>query len=141
MIRNARETIVKTAPTDKSGVLALVKALRRGEMVGVLPDQVPTMGAGEFTDFFGKPALTMTLARQLQQKTKANLLMGHCERVPGGFKVVFTEPDPSILEPETAIAGLNKSVERVINQSPSQYQWQYKRYRRQPEGLPKPYRF
>jgi KDO2-lipid IV(A) lauroyltransferase len=67
--------------------------------------------------------------------------MGHCERVPGGFKVVFTEPDPSILEPETAIAGLNKSVERVINQSPSQYQWQYKRYRRQPEGLPKPYRF
>ena len=37
---------LETAPTNLSGVRQMIKALRRGEAVGVLPDQVPPEGQG-----------------------------------------------------------------------------------------------
>jgi len=41
----------------------MMRALKRGEAVGLLPDQVPPQGMGVWADFFGAPAYTMTLAR------------------------------------------------------------------------------
>ncbi|BFM04815.1 lysophospholipid acyltransferase family protein [Halioxenophilus aromaticivorans] len=143
LIRTARLRNIKVAPADRSGVMMLMKALRGGEAVGLLPDQVPTEGAGEYADFYGKPALTMTLIRQLHKKTQANIVMVFALRVPGGFKIVCQKPHPDIYseQPDIALLGLNKSVQQCIDPQPSQYQWQYKRYRRQPEGEPRPYRF
>ncbi len=143
LIRKARLRNMNVAPTDRSGVMMLLKALKTNGVVGILPDQVPTEGGGEFADFYGKPALTMTMIRQLQKKTNAAVLMVHSERVESGFRVVFTEPHESIYaqEPEQALLGLNRSVEKCIDQIPAQYQWQYKRYRRQPKGVARPYRY
>lgn len=143
LIRNARLRNIKVAPADRSGVMMLMKALRNGEAVGLLPDQVPTEGAGEFADFYTKPALTMTLIRQLQKKTNANIVMVYALRVNGGFNIICAKPHPDIYSEDPAISlrGLNVSVEQTIDPNPEQYQWQYKRYRRQPEGQPRPYRF
>jgi KDO2-lipid IV(A) lauroyltransferase len=131
-------------PTDQKGVGVLLQALRRGEVIGILPDQVPAESGGEFAPFFGVPALTMTLACRLQQKTGARMLMVFARRELGlnqGFTIVIQEPDTRIYAqhmPE-ALAGLNHSIETLMNGVPEQYQWEYKRFKRQPPGRERPY--
>ncbi len=143
MVKDARSKNMIMAPTDKRGVMQLMKALKNNEIIGVLPDQLPLGGGGEFADFFGKPALTMTLIRQLQQKTNSAVIMAFAQRIDTGFRVIFMEPDPSIYSEnkDEALLGLNRSVEMCVHRAPEQYQWEYKRYRRQPNGMPRPYRF
>ena len=51
------------APADLSGVRRLVRALKRGEAIGMLPDQVPSSGEGVWAPFFGRHAYTMIVAR------------------------------------------------------------------------------
>jgi Kdo2-lipid IVA lauroyltransferase/acyltransferase len=45
------------APADLSGVRSLIKALRKGQMVGMLPDQAPKNGEGVWLKFFGRYGL------------------------------------------------------------------------------------
>src|SRR5438094_3151911 len=72
------------APANLSGVRMLVKALRGGQPVGVLPDQVPQEGEGVWAPFFGRDAYTMTLPAKLAQLGKADILLVYAERLPRG---------------------------------------------------------
>src|SRR5690606_28237488 len=103
---------VKLAPTSRRGVSLLLKALRNGETVGILPDQVPDQGSGVMAPFFGEPALTMTLVHSLMKCTGCEVIMTYSQRVPSGFKVVVGECDPGIYAEDQAeaVAGLNRSV-------------------------------
>ncbi|MEX2367714.1 MAG: lysophospholipid acyltransferase family protein [Pseudohongiellaceae bacterium] len=133
-------------PTDNRGVGSLLTALRAGQVVGILPDQVPPESGGEYAPFFSVPALTMTLLPRLLRKTGARAIMVYAKRVRSkqghGFEIIFREPDPRIYEPDlaTSLAGLNSSVEVLAREAPEQYQWEYKRFKRQPAGRPNPYR-
>ena len=142
LVRTARSrTGAKLVPADAGGVRSLYKTLKQGGLVGVLPDQVPSQGA-EFAPFFGQPALTMTLVSNLLQKTQARAIMCVALRLPGGgFKLVFTEADDAIYadDLQQSLAGLNRSIEAVVRVAPEQYQWEYKRFKRQPPGLPPVY--
>lgn len=131
-------------PTDAKGVTQLLKALRAGHIIGILPDQVPPESGGEFDSFFGVPALTMTLLSKLLAKTGARAVMGTARRLEepeAGFEIVFGEVDPRLYEQDLALSlrGLNASVEATVLEAPAQYQWEYKRFKRQPPGLPRPY--
>ncbi len=54
MIENGRgQDNVRLARADLSGVRELLAALTRREAVGILPDQVPGEGEGEWAEFFG----------------------------------------------------------------------------------------
>ena len=75
---------VATAPASLAGVRLMIRALRRGEAVGLLPDQVPPDGMGVWVPFFGKPAYTMTLAARLVQQTGAVPLLIWGERLARG---------------------------------------------------------
>ncbi len=129
---------IALAPTNRRGVAMLLNALKRGEMVGILPDQVPADTSGLFAPFYGEPALTMTLVSKLLQRTNAKVFCGYAKRLPraAGFIAVFKEAHPSIYSDdiEESVRGLNKTVESVVNESVSQYQWEYKRFRRQPDN-------
>ena len=131
--------------TNNKGVIALLKALKRGEIVGILPDQVPPASGGEFAPFFGKPALTMTLVPRLLHKTGARALTGFAVRTNrggrAGWKVVFQEAPPGIYAEHmpTGVRALNQAVEGAIAVSPDQYQWNYKRFKRVPPGAERPY--
>ena len=83
LIEGGRGAHLKLAPADLSGVRALLKALKAGEAVGMLPDQVPGKGEGTWLPFFGQPAYTMTLAARLCA-TGATPLMAYAERLAGG---------------------------------------------------------
>ncbi len=58
IMREGRERgQMRLARTDIGGVRALYKALKRGEAIGLLPDQVPGNGEGEWAKFFWPPRL------------------------------------------------------------------------------------
>jgi KDO2-lipid IV(A) lauroyltransferase len=128
------------APANLSGVRMLVKALRGGQPVGVLPDQVPQEGDGVWAPFFGRPAYTMTLPAKLAQLGKADILLTYAERLPGGrgyvIRFVPFEGELSGTAAEQA-AAINRAMEQLIARCPSQYVWSYNRYKR-PQGVAAP---
>ncbi len=131
---------IRVAPADVSGVRRLVKALRSGEMVGMLPDQAPREGEGVWAPFFGKPAWTMTLAARLSEVKGVKVLMIWTERLPRGTGYVVrvsepVEPIVGALEERTRI--INREIERLILACPQQYLFAYDRYKR-PGGAPPP---
>jgi Kdo2-lipid IVA lauroyltransferase/acyltransferase len=129
---------IKLAPTDRKGVSLVLKALQRGEMVGVLPDQVPNEEGGEYAEFFGEQALTMTLVSKLIARSQARVFCGFVIRQPkgNGFKLWVREADPEIYDENLSksVRGLNKTVEDCVRVAVEQYQWEYKRFRKQPDG-------
>lgn len=145
LIRQGREqTGASLVPDDVSGVMAMYRALKRGEMVGVLPDQVTREDAGSlFAPFFGVPAVTMLLVAGLARRTGARVLFAVAERLPDaqGFRMHILPVDPAVADPDplTAATRLNQEVERCIRIAPEQYQWTYRRFRRRPDGAPSPY--
>ena len=123
---------MQAVPTTLAGVRQMLKALRRGEAVGLLPDQVPPQGQGVWLPVFGRAAYTMTLAARLAQQTGAAVLLARCEREPlGRGFTVHIEPLPAPLQAslEEGTLQISQAMEQVIRQCPEQYLWGYGRYK------------
>ena len=132
-----------TAPAALAGVRQMIRALRRGEIVGVLPDQVPPDGMGVWAPFFGQTAYTMTLAHRLVQQTACAMLCIWAERLPrgAGYLLQVSAPTAHWPAPVGGAAGddaawqvacatlVNAEMERLIRQCPGQYLWGYNRYK------------
>ena len=119
---------VRLASADLAGVRELLAALKRHEAVGILPDQVPGEGEGEWAGFFGRPAYTMTLAMKLAARPNAVALLAFGKRVPGGFEIHVREL-PAALPGESPERRLNRAVEALVRECPGQYLWGYNRYK------------
>ena len=137
-VQHARQrTGAKLVPTDIKGIRAMSKALKQTEMVVILPDQSPNEN-GIFAAFFKHPCYTMTLLPKLAKKTNAVVLFTYAERLKdsSGFKLIFREAgkDLATLETEQATIQMNLDVEKLIRENPHQYQWTYKRFKKQPDG-------
>ena len=129
------------APANLSGVRILLKTLKRGELVGLLPDQVPQNGEGVWADFFGKPAYTMTLPAKLHSMSGAPIVLTYAERLPHGkgFVVRFARFDaPLGNTPEQQARAINIAMESLIARCPQQYFWSYNRYKT-PRGVTAPH--
>ena len=117
---------------DTRGVRALLKTLKRGDAIGLLPDQVPAQGHGVMADFFGRPAYTTTLIGKLQQATGAAVVVMCTRRLPdaAGFELTF-HPIPKALPIDDAAAAcvLNAFQEDIIRRCPEQYLWSYNRFK------------
>jgi KDO2-lipid IV(A) lauroyltransferase len=138
VVRQGRERgQMKLARADIGGVRTLLKALKRGEVIGILPDQVPSHGEGEWVEFFGRPAYTMTLVSRLLQASGAAVVMCVAERLPGGagYDLRFTQLELSTDVPVTL--QINRAVEAAVNAFPTQYLWSYNRYK-VPRGVTPP---
>jgi len=121
-----------TAPTTLSGVKQLIKALKKGEAVGLLPDQVPPQGMGVMAPFFGRHAYTMTLSVRLVQQTGATVLLAWGERLAWGrgYRVHVAPLDAPLPSDLTeAASAVNWAMQSLIMQCPSQYLWGYARYK------------
>lgn len=127
----------KLAKADVSGVRLLYKALKRGEAIGLLPDQVPGNGEGEWAEFFGLPAYTMTLVGRLAENSGATVLIAYSERLPQGQGyVIHVEPLPLDFN-QPVPRQINAALERTIRACPTQYLWGYNRYKT-PRDVPAP---
>lgn len=136
MIKKGRSRAgVTLAQADASGVRKLMQALKRGEAVGILPDQVPNTGEGEWAPFFEKPAYTMSLASKLANKTQATVIMAFGERLAKGKGYAI---HLSVVDNIATPAALNQAIEQQIAQSPAQYLWSYNRYKERAHTRNKP---
>ncbi len=139
LIERGRGANFNLAQADISGVRRLLKALKNGEAVGMLPDQVPGMGEGVWVPFFGRPAYTMTLAARLAE-TGATVLLAYAERLPygAGYNLRFLPLSPPLSgDLAQRAAQLNAGLEAIIRQCPAQYLWGYNRYK-VPAGVSRP---
>ena len=137
---------IRQVRAEGPAVRQLWKVLKGGGGVGILPDQQPKLGDGEFAPFFGIQALTMTLVSRLAERTGATVLFAWCERTGADLDfALHVEPAPAgIGDPDPVVAAgvLNAMVERIARRDPAQYQWTYKRYGARPPGSgePNPYK-
>lgn len=143
VIRQGRERMgASLVPTNPRGVAALLKALKRSEAVGILPDQEPNWGSGVFAPFYHRLAYTATLLPKLVARTDARVVTGVARRIPGrGFAIHFLAADERVYatDEEQSATGVNACVEDAIALDPAQYQWEYKRYRKvieEQQGVP-----
>lgn len=127
---------LQTAPTTLAGVKQLIKALKAGEVVGLLPDQVPPAGQGVWAPFFGRDAYTMTLSARLAHAAHAQVLLAWGERLPWGRGyLVHVRPydeaawGPLSSDALTAARQINKAMESLVRECPRQYLWSYDRYK------------
>lgn len=138
IMRAGRERgLTKLAPADVSGVRTLYKALKRGEAILILPDQVPSSGEGEWLDFFGQPAYTMTLAARLASNSGATVLTTYVERLPQGQGYALHIAPLSLDATQPISPQINLAMEGIIARLPTQYLWSYNRYKT-PKGAPPP---
>ena len=128
MINGRKKGNVKPVPADIKGLKKVLIALKNGEAVGILPDQVADKGEGEWANFFGRPAYTMVLISKLIKKTDATIIMAYGERLKNGngFDIHVEEVKRKDIE---ILNDLNKQVENFIKKNPTQYYWSYDRYK------------
>ena len=135
----ARDNLLLAA-ANLSGVRIMAKALKKGEAIGLLPDQVPQEGEGVWADFFGKQAYTMTLSAKLHSMSGAPIILTYAERLPQGkgYVVRFVKFEETLTgDPVQQAEAINRSMEKLIARSPAQYFWSYNRYKT-PEGVAGP---
>ncbi|OJU90426.1 MAG: lipid A biosynthesis acyltransferase [Burkholderiales bacterium 66-5] len=131
---------IQAVPTNLQGVRQMIKALRQGRAVGLLPDQVPPQGLGVWAPFFGRDAYTMTLAARLVQQTGAAVVLARCERLPRarGYALHLQGlAGPLSSDLQVAVGQINGAMELLIRACPQQYLWGYGRYK-QPRGVAPP---
>ena len=131
---------LQLAAADMGGVRLLMRALRDRQVVGILPDQVPSRGEGVWAPFFGRPAYTMTLSARLAHSLGANIVFVYGERLKNGrgFRIhvePLAEPLSGVAEQDAAL--LNRTLEGIVRRLPAQYLWGYNRYK-VPAGAPEP---
>jgi Kdo2-lipid IVA lauroyltransferase/acyltransferase len=135
----ARQNL-RLAPANLSGVRTLLKTLKGGGVIGLLPDQVPQNGEGIWADFFGKPAYTMTLPGKMHSMTGAPIVLTYAERLPHGrgYLVRFVRFEETLGEsPQEHARAINAAMEKLVGRCPAQYFWSYNRYK-VPAGVTHP---
>ncbi|TBR36499.1 MULTISPECIES: lipid A biosynthesis acyltransferase [Dyella] len=133
LLRKARGALApEQVRAEGAGVRTLFKRLGAGGTVGILPDQKPREGEGQFAPFFGREALTMVLLPRLAARTGATVLFSFAERLPHGegYRIHLLKAPEGLAEVDQLLActALNEGVEACVRLAFAQYQWHYKRY-------------
>lgn len=122
-------------PADTAGLRQLLRHLRGGGVVSILPDHVPHTG-GIVAPFFGVPALTTTLLPRLAARTGAVVLMLFVERIAGAcdWRVHLRAPaaDMADADAQRGCSAMNTAIEACVRDAFTQYQWTYKRFKPRP---------
>ncbi|OTG83215.1 lipid A biosynthesis acyltransferase [Acinetobacter sp. ANC 4558] len=134
MLESRNRLNATLVPTDDTGVRALFRHLKSGGFSAILPDHVPKESGGIYAPFYGKNVLSPTLLSKLAAKTQCSVIGMYCLRNQDldGFDLHFYQVSNEILSKDliTSVTALNHDLEIMINFSPEQYLWGYKRFRK-----------
>ncbi|RFA24765.1 hypothetical protein CAI21_20390 [Alkalilimnicola ehrlichii] len=138
LVRSARERLGgHTYPANPRGIRSLYKALSQGEVAAILPDQEPR-GEGVFAPFFGVPAKTMTLLPKLAERSGAAVVYVFAIRLPWGrgYRIQCLPAPEGVSAADSTVAAtaMNHGIEQCAQEALPQYQWSYRRFRKQPNG-------
>lgn len=119
----------------------VLRALDRGEAVGVLMDQNMLPSQGVFVDFFARPASTTTGPTRVAQKTGAPIVLGlviwdsNSKRYRLRFEPVEwikrDEPEEEVL---VNTANFTHMIEQYVRRYPDQWLWVHRRWKTRPPG-------
>lgn len=127
-----------------SAARAVLKALRRGETVGIPFDQNAKRSEAIFVPFFGEPAATASGLARLIAISGAPVVPAFIVREPNQrshrIEILDQVPiqrsgdaDADILENTRRFVNV---IEDMVRRSPEQFLWTHRRYRTRPRGLP-----
>jgi KDO2-lipid IV(A) lauroyltransferase len=119
--------------THGAPIKQLLRALKNGEIVGLISDQ-DSGKRGIFVDFFGEKASTPAGAAQLSIKYSAPVVLTTTTRTsPGHYVMSATEIEVSGDDTvETLTRRYTEALENVIRRHPEQYFWMHRRWKTRP---------
>ena len=123
---------------NTQGVRKAFKHLRNGNVLASLSDHLPSAKAGVYAPFFGINAYTGKLTHALIKHNQSEVLMATVLRKSKGqgFEIEFHAVDQMDTQDSIeAASNVNNAIEKVIRRTPEQYQWFYKRFSGQPDGI------
>ena len=96
-------------------------------------DQVPNKKSGIISNFFGTPALTVSLISSIAIRTKSPCHSVSCIRQKRGkgYGIIFSERLDKLntLDVQEGVNLMNTELEKCIMKAPEQYAWEYKRFK------------
>ncbi|MEO1919489.1 MAG: amino acid ABC transporter substrate-binding protein [Paracoccaceae bacterium] len=115
-------------PSGRRGTADMVRHVRGGSMVAILPDQ--RFEGGEPLDFMGQPAKTSTAAASIALKYGVPLVPVYGTRRADSLDVdiVFEEPIPHS-DANTMSQAINDSLTKQVRKNPGQWYWLHNRWR------------
>lgn len=128
---------VKLVSGNREGVETFVEHYAQHQSCIIVPDQEPSEKSGVWAKFFGIEALTPKFIHNLIMKNpEGTALNTYMKRIEGGFEMVFEAVEPEIYSEDlvTSAQAMNKGFEKCIADDLSQYQWEYKRFKRNAQG-------
>ena len=139
--KNREVGMSKMSQANMSGVRNLYKSAKEGMSVCMAVDQVPKRGLGEYVKFFGIPAYTTTLMPSLAAKLNQRVIYANINTTnEDKISVKLTQSDESIYDKSKYLLSMNNTIENIILENIKDYSWEYKRFRRPPEGSEDPYK-
>ncbi len=119
--------------TKAGGLRTLLKGLKNGDALMVLPDQRPGHNKAQIESvFFGYPALTSSLVQSVASRHACDIFIAAAIRNPQGtgFQIHLQPLDSAQISSdlETSANYMNQSIEAWVRRFPHQYQWAYRRF-------------
>ena len=143
LMRQGRERSGARQLNKERGIRPLFRALKRGEVIGILTDQNVDPKEGVFAPFFGHPACTTPILARLAARDAVPTFGMFAYRLANGagFRIEFVPMPASFPSGDDVAdaAGMNAQMEAAIRKSPEQYWWVHRRFKDQPALSPVPY--
>ena len=138
MFKGRSEANILPVPTTRRGVLSLLKHLKSGGCIGVLPDNVASSGDGEWVKFFGQDVYATSLAAKITQIPATTVVIVSSLRTKSGFYSKCVPFEPSGSTTQAIMQELYLAIEELVREAPEQYYWSYDRFRQPQNAKPKP---
>ena len=131
-VKSKRENgMSKCFEINIAGVRHLYKAIKNKNIVCFAADQVPKRGLGEHINFFNVEAYTTTLVQSLALKTKVPVVYFFIQtNQDRKLKIKIERCNDNIYDDSKHLLQINSDIEKFINARPSDYSWEYKRFKR-----------
>lgn len=129
MLNGRTEDNIIPVPTSRQGILSLVKSLRNKEIIGMLPDNVASMGDGVWVNFFGKKVFATILAAKMMSYNEAKTFLVASYRVKNGFEIEYIPFSVDSKDVKVIMQSMYNEFEKMILKAPTEYFWVYNRFR------------
>jgi len=131
--KNRQKSGSNVFETNFTGVKELFAALKRCEAVAMAADQVPAKNMGVYEIFFGRKVYTTNLIPSLHSKTKAPIVSValHSDNLSNRLYIRYGSKNTYKEELPYSAKAMNKEIENIININPEDYNWEYKRFKKQ----------
>ena len=123
------------------GLKPVVRAIRQGQILYLLPDMNITRQESVFVPFFGVPTATLTSLSRFAVLGRARVVPVTTVMTPGGYAVQVRQAWSDFPTDDLVAdaATMNERLEDWIGEAPTQYYWVHKRFKARPAGEPSVY--